>query len=236
MEFTATECGFHEGMGGASNQAGQKDYHYVLFGRQTDKQHPEFNGVYFEFDDKINGKVNYIVRVKIRDGIVDFVRGDAHTISVKRGIPSEQWDGFLVGIRSTFNHEIIQDMADKPIDYQPPENRDDLLRRYENGERSFPEAELTDANLSGTTLDGANFEKFSWFHTTNFEGASLRGTIFRYCNVKCANFKHADLTGASFEGAAIDAAEFEGAILEGASFVGAGSYGYTIKDGDGLPG
>ncbi len=33
MEFTATESGFEDGMGGASNAADTKDYHYVLFGR-----------------------------------------------------------------------------------------------------------------------------------------------------------------------------------------------------------
>ena len=53
MEFTATESGFEGGMGGASNTAGTADHHYVLFGRQTDEQHPEFSGVYFEFDDQI---------------------------------------------------------------------------------------------------------------------------------------------------------------------------------------
>lgn len=69
----------------------------------------------------------------------------------------------------------------------------------------------------------------------DFEGASLRGASFRLCNVKCADFRRADLTGASFRLSAVEAADFEGAILEGVRFEGAGHYGYTIRDGDGLP-
>ena len=126
-------------------------------------------------------------------------------------------------------------MADQTTDYRPPENREELLRRYANGERNFPETELSDADLSGVTLDGANFEKFSWFGSTNFDGASLRGTSFRTCHVKCASFRNADLTGASFELAAIEAADFAGAKREGVSYVGATCYGYTIREGDEPP-
>ncbi len=122
-----------------------------------------------------------------------------------------------------------------PTDYNPPKSREELLRRYASGERNFPDTELSDADLAGVTLDGASFERWSWFSSANLEGASLRGTSFRECNVKCANFRHADLTGASFEFAAVEATEFDGAKLEGVSFVGATCYGYTIKNGDQFP-
>jgi uncharacterized protein YjbI with pentapeptide repeats len=126
---------------------------------------------------------------------------------------------------------------DSPVttDYQPPESRDELLRRYDNGERDFPNTELSDADLSGVRLDGASFGRFSWFSSANFDGASLRHTSFRECNVKCASFRGADLTGASFELAAVEAVDFEGAILEGVSFLGATCYGYTIQKGDQFP-
>ncbi len=123
-------------------------------------------------------------------------------------------------------------MTEKLEDYQPPESRQELLRRYADGERHFPETDLCDADLSGVTLDGASFEKLSWFHSANFEGASLRKTSFRECNVKCADFRRADLTGASFELAAVEAMDLEGAVLEGTSFVGASYYGYTIQEED----
>jgi uncharacterized protein YjbI with pentapeptide repeats len=126
-------------------------------------------------------------------------------------------------------------MADGPTNYRPPESREELLRRYASGERSFPDTELSDADLVGVTLDGVSIERFSWFFSTNFEGASLRGTSFRECNVKCASFRNADLTGASFELAAVEAAEFNGARLEGVSFVGATCYGCTTRNGDHFP-
>ena len=77
-------------------------------------------------------------------------------------------------------------MAEVSGDYRPPKSREELLQRYASGERYFPETELSDADLSEVTLDGATFEKWSWFQSTNFERASLRGTSFRECNVKCA--------------------------------------------------
>ena len=126
-------------------------------------------------------------------------------------------------------------MSDPTPAYKAPESREELLQRYANGERSFPDTELSDADLSGVKLDGASFEKWSWFSSTNFEGASLRETVFRECNVKCASFKNADLTGASFELAAVEAAEFEGAILERTRFEGAGYYGITLRDDMGFP-
>jgi len=124
---------------------------------------------------------------------------------------------------------------ERSLDYTPPETREELLRRYASGERSFPGTELSDADLTGVVLDGADFERWSWFSSANFEGASLRGTSFRECNVKCASFRRADLTGATFELAAVESVDFEGAKLDGVSFVGATCYGYTVKEGDDFP-
>ena len=107
MEFTATESGFDDGMGGASNAAGTPDYHYVLFGRQTDEQHPECSGVYFEFDDQIHGSVGSVSRVAIADGVVRFELRDGQSVVVRRGMAEPQWTGFLRGIHEAFGHEVI---------------------------------------------------------------------------------------------------------------------------------
>jgi hypothetical protein len=139
------------------------------------------------------------------------------------------------GPRAVATGRIERRIDDVSPDYKPPESREELLLRYASGERSFPETDVCDADLAGVTLDGANFEKFSWFFNSNFDGASLRGTSFRECNVKCTSFRRADLTGASFELAAVEATDFEGAKLEGVSFVGATYYGFTIKEGDHFP-
>jgi hypothetical protein len=63
-------------------------------------------------------------------------------------------------------------------EYLPPENAQELLRRYAGDERRFPGVELSDADLAGAMLDGTDFEG-SWFCDASFEGASLRGTSFR---------------------------------------------------------
>jgi len=103
MEFTATESGFEDGMGGASNAAGTKDYHYVLFGRD-----PEDNSVYFEFDDQIHGSVDAVTRVVIAEESVEFELKDHQTILVRRGMAQPQWNGFLQGIHDAFGADIIQ--------------------------------------------------------------------------------------------------------------------------------
>lgn len=126
-------------------------------------------------------------------------------------------------------------MRDRPGAYRPPESRAELENRYAGGERSFPKTDLSDADLSGMKLDGADFERHSWFSDANFAGASLRGTNFRECNVKCADFSNADLTDAIFELAAIESIKATGAILNGVKVKGATFYGCELADGDELP-
>ena len=126
-------------------------------------------------------------------------------------------------------------MADQTTDYKPPKSREELLRRYASGERTFPDTDLSDANLAGITLDGRQLWEVLLVFDANFEEASLRGTSFRECNVKCANFRHADLTGHRLNSRLSNWRNSEGAVLEGANFVGAGYYGYTIQEGDQFP-
>lgn len=125
--------------------------------------------------------------------------------------------------------------SDRPEDYRPAESRAELEKRYAAGERCFPQTDLSDADLSGMQLDGADFAKHSWFHSANFSGASLRGTSFRECNVKCTDFSNADLTDAIFEFAAIESIRTTGAILNGVKAKGATFYGCELPDGEELP-
>jgi hypothetical protein len=108
MEFIATESGFEEGMGGASNGAGTADYHYVLFGWDTDEQHPERSGVYFEFDDQIHGALDCVAAVAIADDCVSFQLQDGQKIVVRRGMAEPQWSSFLKGIYDAFGDEIVR--------------------------------------------------------------------------------------------------------------------------------
>lgn len=122
-----------------------------------------------------------------------------------------------------------------PNAYEPPRSVDELMHRYAQGERTFPDTELSDANLSGMNLDGAQFTPYSWFFNASFTGASLKDVSFRECNVKCADFSGANLTDASFELAAIDAATFRNAATSGAKFAGATYYGITLTEEDLFP-
>lgn len=126
-------------------------------------------------------------------------------------------------------------MIKPPNNYSPPESREELIQRYAQGERHFPNTDLSETDLSGVNLDGASFDNLSWFFNSNFDDASLKGVSFRECNVKCASFRNANLTKTSFELASIESIDIQGAITSQARFVGATFYGYTIEDENELP-
>lgn len=90
FDFTATECGFENGLGGASNAAGADEYHYVLFGKDGD-------GVYFEYDDQINGGVGQVVGVEIEADRVVFALTDGEKITVCRQMNAAKWAEFIGG-------------------------------------------------------------------------------------------------------------------------------------------
>jgi len=102
MKFTATEAGFENGMGGASNSKANDEHHYILFGMQEDPQHPEYNGAYFEYDDQKNGKVNSVEAVSINEKMVCFKLLSGTLIEIKFDVSAEQWGAFLSGIRTVF--------------------------------------------------------------------------------------------------------------------------------------
>ena len=102
MKFTATEAGFREGLGGASNAKGAEKYHYVLFGTQQDAQHPENSGVYFEYDDQTKGGVNVAKAVTIGEKFVIFKLRGGKLIEVNCNVSEDQWDDLQRGIRSVF--------------------------------------------------------------------------------------------------------------------------------------
>lgn len=106
MNFMATEFGFEDGLGGASNSKSRDEYHYVVFGIQVDEQHPEYNGVYFEYDDQINGSVGSVERIGIGENVVLFTLKNGKEITVKCDTTKSKWDEFLNGIRSTFDERL----------------------------------------------------------------------------------------------------------------------------------
>jgi hypothetical protein len=108
IEFIATECGFHDGLGGASNAEADEEYHYILFGRQIDSQHPQNSGTYFEFDDQSNGDVNVVEGIIISENDVTFTVANSETIRVRRNVSDVDWQEFLRGIAESFDAELIK--------------------------------------------------------------------------------------------------------------------------------
>lgn len=107
FEFSATELGFTDGLGGASNSAAEGEYHYILFGRQMDSQDPETLATYFEFDDQINGGINLVERITIAENEVTFSLTNSETIRVIRQTDDSSWQQFLRGIAESFAPERI---------------------------------------------------------------------------------------------------------------------------------
>ncbi len=95
-------------MGSASIGSGTKNHHYVLFGSEADDQHPEFYGVYFEFDDPRDGELDRVRSVVVGNGVVEFELKDRRRIIVRRGMDELQWSTFLRGIHDVFGVEIVQ--------------------------------------------------------------------------------------------------------------------------------
>jgi len=106
MRFTATEAGFKEGLGGASNSKNSEQYHYVLFGIQTDLQNAENGGEYFEWDDQSNGAINSVKEVVIGDKSVFFIMNEGESLEINCKLSAEQWDELKQGLRTVFLRKV----------------------------------------------------------------------------------------------------------------------------------
>ena len=100
FDFTATECGFDNGLGGASNSMGTDEYHYVLFGKDGD-------GVYFEYDDQIHGGIDLVAGVEIESARVVFTLKDGQKITVRKQMNDAKWSEFVAGVRGAFASGIV---------------------------------------------------------------------------------------------------------------------------------
>lgn len=115
---------------------------------------------------------------------------------------------------------------------EPLNSRDELLRRYDAGERHFEGAELDNGvlDLRRVTREGCDFSES--FITADFRGANLKSVIFASANLKTCDFSNAYLRDANFSAAALDATTFVGAEVEGAEFAGASCYSHTLSPGE----
>ena len=111
---------------------------------------------------------------------------------------------------------------------QPPTSVEELVARYKNGERYFPDIRFDDeTDLRGLDLAGVTFEDSSLFGCT-FNKANLQGVKFLSCALKHSVFDQADLSDARIIDCAIETATYKEAILAGARFEEAHAYGNTV--------
>jgi uncharacterized protein YjbI with pentapeptide repeats len=120
--------------------------------------------------------------------------------------------------------------ATTPADYRPAVDSEDILRRYQAGDRFFQNTDVPEgSSFRDATLAGADF-KNSFLSDIDFRGADLRRACFDGSNVKVSDFRGADLRGASFRRALLCGAILEGAKLDDVCVDDATSYGATITD------
>lgn len=87
-----------------------------------------------------------------------------------------------------------------------------LKERLAHQDGSLASVNWSSLNLSDVMLSASIMPR------AQFEGATLPGAYFGYCNLSGAGFEQADLREAHFREADLSAASFEGANLRGANF------------------
>ncbi|HEY9825481.1 MAG TPA: pentapeptide repeat-containing protein [Stenomitos sp.] len=107
-------------------------------------------------------------------------------------------------------------------------NISELLKKYQAGERSFRDVQLSGVNLSGVKLPGiiltranlssSNLSDVSLMEATLFRAdlnkAKLHAADLRKANLKGANLSDSDLTGANLLGANLEKANFKNATYD----------------------
>lgn len=96
----------------------------------------------------------------------------------------------------------------------------EIIKRYDLGERDFSGVECIGGWLSGVNLSGASF-KGANLSFTSFQGSDLRCCDFSQANLTWTNFVNADLTKAKMRRTKLNFAKLNEAILEGTDLSGA---------------
>lgn len=99
-------------------------------------------------------------------------------------------------------------------------NTQELIDRYQAGDRDFRWSDLTRADLSEIDLQGINLSgsDMTW---AKLNGASLKQANLEMVDMSMADLRDADLTGADLRGVYLRWARLDGAILEQVNLEGA---------------
>jgi uncharacterized protein YjbI with pentapeptide repeats len=122
-------------------------------------------------------------------------------------------------------------MRESPEGYRPPRHAQELLSRYEKGERFFPnsvlpQSALAQADLSGIDLTGSDLRGSS------LQGAKLSQAVLQEVNLQDAFLLEADLQDADLRWANLRGADLRKANLQQANFFGAKLRDADLQDVD----
>lgn len=96
----------------------------------------------------------------------------------------------------------------------PDLSRDEVLKRYGEGERGFERIDLRDIKLDHVNLEKINFRR------ADLHGANLEECILKNANLSNADLREVYLARANLEGANMQRVDLEGAILESINLEG----------------
>lgn len=96
---------------------------------------------------------------------------------------------------------------------QPVNSAETIIKDYAAGKRNFEKAELSNANLQGVDLKGADFS-YTDLSNANLSSANLRGCDFSFADLSQANLQDADLRGAMLFSADLRQSDLQGTHLE----------------------
>jgi len=106
--------------------------------------------------------------------------------------------------------------------YSQKMTAEELLKRYEAGERDFRGVNLSEeillwADLHGANLSGANLRgvNFNWANLSGVDltGADLSEADLAWANLSKADLSEANLSGANFSAASLNGADWSRAIM-----------------------
>lgn len=104
----------------------------------------------------------------------------------------------------------------------PKMTAEELLKRYEAGERDFRGVNLSEeillwADLRGANLSGANLRRanFNWANLSGVDltGSDLSEADLAWANLSKADLREANLSGANFSAASLNGADWSRAIM-----------------------
>lgn len=117
-------------------------------------------------------------------------------------------------------------------EYNVPEYIGDLLDRYKEGERYFPNCDFSNhTNLLCLELEDVVLDN-SIFYCANLSYSNFKNASLKNCHLHCCLFEEVNLENANLEGCIISATTFVNSNIKGAKFHNVNYYGHILSHTD----